>query len=218
MWPFPKLIKEQAKSGMKPATLLQSGRKRKQAQLSGPPPPLMVRACKPGFFSSSRPPWAATRRISSSRRRRKKQIDIVCSRGRWSRPPALPFFGPLQFQAGRACYACALGRSYFGRAAAPRALGPWIMPPAWTVPALPGLAMPSGACARSSRGRWSWSASAWTARPDHLERRVRPAFPGSSCAFFPRRFSPRIGPGFPPVTRAAGDSPAHNASPRRFPA
>ena len=100
-------------------------------------------------------------------------------------------FGPLQFRAGRACYAAALGRSYFGRAAAPRALGPSIMPPAWTVPALPGLAMPSGACARSSRGRWSWSASAGTAgpsaaargqpAPDHLTR-GRGRVPWASCA------------------------------------
>ena len=45
--------------------------------------------------------------------------------------------------AGRACLAfIALGRSYFGRGAAPRALGPSIMPPAWTVPALPGQAAP----------------------------------------------------------------------------
>ena len=80
-------------------------------------------------------------------------------------------FGPLQFRAGRACYAAALGRSYFGRAAAPRALGPSIMPPAWTVPALPGLAMPSGA-ALDLPG----AAGAGARQPGPLDRQpLRPA-------------------------------------------
>lgn len=133
------------------------------------------------------------------------------------------FFGPLQFQAGRACYAAALGRSYFGRASAPRALGPSIMQPAWTVPALPGLAMPSGACARSSRGRWSWSASAGTAgpsaaargqpAPDHLTR-GRGRVPWASCA---RRgqLPPRLpGPGLRAAWAVAGAASA-GASSRR---
>ncbi|MGX8703110.1 MAG: hypothetical protein ACSW8H_01505, partial [bacterium] len=34
---------------------------------------------------------------------------------------------------------------------------------------------------------------------------------------FPPDFAPRIGPGFSPVTRVAGDSPAHNARPHRSP-
>ena len=165
-------------------------------------------------------------------------------------------FGPLQFQAGRACYACALGRPYFGRAAAPRALGRGrgsCRPPGPCPPSL-GLLCPPGACARSSRGRWSWSASAWAAgpsaaargqpAPDHLERprpvagaappglppaAARPALPRpapgrgapegrrGAASVRPPRFPPRIGAGFSPVTRAAGDSPAHNARPRRSP-
>lgn len=131
----------------------------------------------------------APRRISS---RRRKQIDIVCSRGRRSRPPALPF----------------LVRSNSRRAAlampAPWA-GPILAGPPLRVSwagavdhaarldraALPGLAMPSGACARSSRPRCSWSASAGAAGPsaaargqlppDHLTR-GRGRVPWASCA------------------------------------
>ena len=94
------------------------------------------------------------------------------------------------------------------------------------------------------RGRWSWSESAGTARPDHMERprpvagaappglppnAARPALPRpapgrgapegrrGAAPFRPPRFPPRFPAGISPVTRAAGDSPAHNAGPRRSP-
>lgn len=124
-------------------------------------------------------------------------------------------FGPLQFQAGRACYACALGRSYFGRAAAPRALGPSIMPPAWTVPPSMGLLCPpgpvldlpgaAGAGARQpgpGRGRVPWASCAhrgqlpprlpWAV--DHAARPAWAAAPGADQPTGPRDFAPAILP------------------------
>lgn len=131
--------------------------------------------------------------------------------------------------------------------------------PRLTGPGFPCLAFSVRGLRSIFPGRWSWSASAWTAgpsaaapgqlAPDHLERpaaamasaaaapplgrasgppgpwpgtpppgpllpaRIRPPAP----TIFPRDFPPCFRPGFSPVTRAAGDSPAHNARPRRSP-
>ncbi len=87
--------------------LRRSGRKcaGRMLTLSGRPAPLPERRrahiLPPALYPLLK---KAPRRISS---RRRKKIDIGCSRGRRSRPPALPF----------------LVRSNSGRAAAPRALG-----------------------------------------------------------------------------------------------
>ena len=80
------------------------------------------------------------------------------------------------------------------------------------------------------RGRlpWAGAASAGAAPPDQQQPRPvrrRPG-PGPSGQIHaakstrrppnsPPDFAPRIGPGFSPVTRGPGDSPAHNARPRR---
>lgn len=167
---------------------------------------------------------------------RRKQIDIVCSRGRRSRPPALPF----------------LVRSNSWRAAAPRALGE-LCPrrdrqqlarrgrgssrPPWACYALRGLGLifPGPLdLERVSLEPWPGPCSLGDLRPPWpapaappLDRgrgrlcRGRRSRRGSgppAAATGPRDFPPRIGAGFSPVTRAAGDSHAHNARPRRFPA
>ena len=102
-------------------------------------------------------------------------------------------------------------------------------------PASPGLAMPwrippALELERVSLDRWSWSASAGAARPAcRLPPPVRPCLAPrrgevprrggeGPPPVRPPRFSPRFPAGISPVTRAAGDSPAHNARPRRFPA
>ena len=96
---------------------------------------------------------------------------------------------------------------------------------------LPGAA---GAGARQpgpGRGRVPWASCArrgqlpprlpWAGPPGRLGRgrgrlrRGRRSRRGS--AHRPPRFSPRFPAGISPVTRAAGDSPAHNARPRRSP-
>lgn len=118
------------------------------------------------------------RRISS--RRRRKQIDIVCSRGRRSRPPALPFLA--RSNSGRAALAMPAPWAAPILDGPPRRV-PWVRRScrtAWTVAALPGLAMPSGGLRSIFPDRWSWSASAWAAgpsaaapgqpAPDHLTR------------------------------------------------
>ena len=113
-------------------------------------------------------------------------------------------------------------------------------PPGPCPPSL-GLLCPPGACARYSRGRWSWNASAgagavfpgraapalpgprlpWAGPPGRLDR-ARGRLRRGRCSrrgsdHLPPRFSPRFPAGISPVTRAAGDSPAHNARPRRSP-
>lgn len=110
-------------------------------------------------------------------------------------------FGPLQFRAGRACYACALGRSCFGRAAAPHALGPSIMPrrvdrgrPPWACYALrgPALDLPGPLeLERVSLGRWT------------VSRCARPACTGSPDAW----------PGPPPLDDLRPPGPAPAAPP-----
>lgn len=170
--------------------LRRSGRKcaGRMLTLSGRPAPLPERRrahiLPPALYPLLK---KAPRRIKP----RRKQIDIVCSRGRWSRPPALPFFGPLQFQAGRACYACALGRSYFD---GPPLRVPW----AWAGDRPAPLCRIAG-----GRGRVPWAGGRGpllecppplTVRAlGRVQRRVRPAFPGSA-----RRFSPWSSTDFPP--------------------
>lgn len=75
--------------------------------------------------------------------------------------------------------------------------------PPWPVPRLP-WAGPPGRLDRC-RGRL------------RRGRRSRRGSANRPPRFCHRDFPPRIGPGFSPVTRAAGDSPAHNARPRRSP-
>lgn len=191
----------------------------------------------PRIFSSSRPPGPvpAPKRKKGRPAGAASDLPIMLS-GSQQRGPRLPCVyrpGPVLFWPGRRS-ACPGAVDHAAVAGGADDGGPG--------PASPGLAMPSVACARSSRGRWTVSlgrppgspgapAPRGLGRPSGLPpAAARPALPRPApgrgapegrrwaAPVRPPRFSPRFPAGISPVTRAAGDSPAHNARPRRFPA
>ena len=174
----------------------------------------------PRIFSSSRPPGPvpAPKRKKGRPAGAASDLPIMLS-GSQQRGPRLPCVyrpGPVLFWTGRRS-ACPGAVDHAAVAGGADDGGPG--------PASPGLAMPwrippALELERVSRRRPPGlpPAAARPALPRPAPGRGAPEGRRGAAPVRPPRFSPRFPAGISPVTRAAGDSPAHNARPRRFPA